>query len=157
MSRGKIVAPLAIVVTVVVSVIFAFATPQDTQRYVLFFRDVAGQTALSEWHLVPRRDTPRERVRALIDELALGPVGVGAVPIIPAGARVRSLVVRDRIVYVDFTKEAMFGDETIGQGFDDFKELLQKNLMHNFRWIADLVVLIDGQIPDMPIFKLVSR
>ena len=152
MNKRKWIAGGAPAAVFVLSLALFLAFPQDAQRRLLIFPDTAGGERHREWHRIPRRRDRRDQVEMFVRELTLGPVQLGAVPFIPEEAEIRSLVLRDDTLYIDFSEDVMFDENRVELGFGDLEQLLQENLRHNFRWLERAVILIDGQEPDAPRF-----
>ena len=152
-NRGVIVSS-ALAASLVVSVLLFLFIPQGSQRRLLRFPDTAGGALHSEWHHLPARDSRRDQIHLFIEELILGPVRLGAVPFIPRDAEIRSVVVTDdRRLFVDFDPSIMFAEENI----EDLLDLLEYNVMHNFRWLRDVTITIGGQEPNATRFGNLGR
>lgn len=133
-------------------------TDQPYQRRLLWFPDTAGARDHAEWHSVPTRDTERAAISALIAEIALGPVELGAVPYIPEATEVQSLVLdRERRLFVDFSSEIMFASAERETNLSDLFEYLDRTIRHNFRRVTDVQFTIDGHLPGQPIFSEAGR
>lgn len=152
--KWAVVFPAALGFALLVSLMFFLLLPQPLERRLLIFPDTAGGARHYEWHAIPRSDGRYEAVRAMVDEILLGPVALGAVPVIDGDTDVRSLVLRDdRVLYLDFDPEIMFDRGGGERSLDEVEGLLEENLLHNFRWLDEVVVLIDGQLPEVPRFR----
>ena len=93
-----------------------------------------------------------------VRELELGPVQLGAIPFLPAGTAIRSLMLRDGdVLYLDFTPAVMFEAGTAERSFADVEQLMEENLFHNFRWLREVHFLIGGQVPEAPRFDSIGR
>jgi hypothetical protein len=158
LNRRHFVAPALLAAALLASVIVYQVSPQPLERVLLFFPDTAGGSRHAEWHFVPRRSDPTDRIEVFIDELRLGPVEIGSVPFIPESADVRSIVVdSEGVLYIDFTPDIMFDESDSERNFADLEQLLTENLRHNFRNLQGTVVLIGGQVPNAPSFGEISR
>ena len=146
--------PGALLAALLVSLVIFVTVPQQLERRLLIFPDTAGGSRHYEWHLVPRAAERFEQLEAMTEEMLLGPVALGAVPFLDPDTRIRSMVLRDdRILYLDFSPEIMFDRGGGERGLDGVTGLVQENLLHNFRWLDEVVVLIDGQLPEVPRFR----
>lgn len=76
----------------------------DTFLAALYFPEQSGGTLTAEYRLVDRQEG-RDAVEVVLDELLSGPVTSEACLSMPKNTRVRSLAIRDRICYVDLSKE----------------------------------------------------
>ena len=81
-----------------------------------------------------------------VDELLLGPIQDQGSPIFVRGTKVNSCFERDGILYVDLSKDLLAADP-VNTDFNKKFELFKKNIKHNFRYIKEVVLFVDGKIP----------
>lgn len=81
-----------------------------------------------------------------VDELLLGPIQDQGSPIFVRGTKVNSCFERDGILYVDLSKDLLAADP-INTDFNKKIELFKRNIKHNFGYIKEIVLFIDGKIP----------
>ena len=158
LNKRTLIAPAALLAAFLISFFWYVLIPQDMQRRLLVFPDTAGGERHREWHLVPDRTDRVEQVRMFVRELELGPVQLGAIPFLPVGTAIRSLMLRDGdVLYLDFTPAVMFEAGTAERSFADVEQLMEENLFHNFRWLREVHFLIGGQVPEAPRFDSIGR
>lgn len=138
--------------------VLAVLFPSQSQRRLLRFPDVAGAALHAEWRELPYRASHEEQLELFVEELILGPIQLGAVPVIPRDTTVRGVVISDDgTAYIDLSREFMFsGTDTIGT-IGDRMDLIARNIKHNFRYIGSIIITIEGQLPNEPRFAAVGR
>ena len=140
------------------SLLILFLVPQRMERRLLIFPDTAGGDRHREWHSLPHRADRSAAVEVFVEELVLGPVQLGAIPFLPKPTEVQSVAISSgSTVYLDLNGAVMFAPEGRSTPFSETAVLLEENLYHNFRWMEELVVTIDGQLPDQPRFEEIVR
>ncbi len=154
MNRRSLVLLSLWVVLLVASGLYFAGNPGDMHRRVLWFPDATATSVQAEWRFVPDRDTPQESIRVFVEELLLGPVRLGSVAFVQPGTRLRSVVLDDnRRLFLDLAGENLVNLDETGRSVEEVIQLLQQNLMHNFRLLRDVQITVDGQVPGAPFFR----
>jgi hypothetical protein len=78
------------------------------------------------------------------EETLLGPVAPDLLPLFPRETRLKSLLYRNGVVYVDFTEEAAMPPEEGGRTLDNFKTFYA-GILRNFSYVKDVRFFIDGR------------
>jgi hypothetical protein len=158
LNKPQLIAPIALSVALLISLLLFFLIPQPMQQRILFFPDTAGGERHAEWHAIPYRHGRADQVQAVVEELQLGPSGIGAVPFLSRDASIRSVILRDRSsLYIDFDSQIMFDQRYDELNFSVISDLLEQNLTRNFPGLTVLAFLIEGQLPDTPTFGEIGR
>ncbi|MDR2965267.1 MAG: GerMN domain-containing protein [Treponema sp.] len=79
------------------------------------------------------------------EEALLGPAAQDLMPLFPRETRLKSLLFRGGIVYVDFTSDAAMPPTEGGMTKDNFRTLY-KGILRNFSYVKDVRFFIEGQI-----------
>jgi hypothetical protein len=111
------------------------------RRTFLFYSVLEGTTVVEDRML--RRSSSKETdIRRYVDEVLLGPVSPDLVLLFPRETRLRSLMLRDGVVYADFTQNAAVPPE----GVDLFRSFLTLNegIRRNFSSVKDVKLFIGG-------------
>lgn len=133
-----------------ISVTIWIVNPTPLVRYVLIFPDTAGGDLHHEIRELPRRNIRIDTIELFLEELILGPSDIGAIPFMPLDTEILgTFLSSDRIAFVNLSDDVLFsnGGET---PVDDITNLLEKNLLFNFRFLNGVTVTIDGQVPGFP-------
>lgn len=132
--------------------------PDDRQKRLFWFPDTAGADLHAEWRELPYRATRQDRIAMFLDDLVLGPVELGAIPIVSRNTEVRSIILAaDGTLYLDFSKEIAFEDSSSLSNLDDRITLISRNIRHNFRFVEAIIITIEGQLPNEPRFAANGR
>jgi hypothetical protein len=90
LNKPQLIAPIALSVALLISLLLFFLIPQPMQQRILFFPDTAGGERHAEWHAIPYRHGRADQVQAVVEELQLGPSGIGG-GALPQSGRFHSL------------------------------------------------------------------
>lgn len=137
----------AYIVAFVLSVFLYRVFPPEDVRVVTFFPGVITPRLEGEVHYLPREETREGQVEEFIRHLFLGPKEVTHTPLFTHDTRILSLIVTETTVYLDLSKEAFFSTERLQVSFRQSLEALRKNVFFNFRYIKEMNITIEGQLP----------
>lgn len=155
---NRVIVPTVLFVLLVLStVVWVVVLPEPYERRILVFPDAVAGSAHVEFRLVPMRPKLEQRVVVLIEELLLGPVQVGAVPFLPEGTIIQSVILGDENVYIDLSAHVLFGAETDTMAFDDSILFLEQNIRLNFPQLGKVLVTVDGNVPGVAPFRIGGR
>lgn len=84
-------------------------------------------------------------IRAFVDELLLGPISPDARPLFPLGTTVRSCFLRDGVLYLDLSEDAIQLEAGTPSQNTVATEILKRNLFTNFRNIDIIKLYIVGK------------
>ncbi len=153
-KTGIIAVVVAVLLGTVAGILAQTLPEQRAQRYNLAFPDTAGGKNHHEWRLLPERDTIAGTARLVVEELLLGPVQLGAVPFVPEGTAVRSVIYRreSRTLYVDFSSHLVVGNIRGNISIEEALDLITYNINRNIPRIEEIVMTVEGQLPGVPRF-----
>jgi hypothetical protein len=77
------------------------------------------------------------------EETLLGPVAPDLLPLFPGETKLKSLLYRNGVVYVDFTEEAAMPPEEGGKTLANFKTFYA-GILRNFSYVKDVRFFIEG-------------
>ncbi|MBT3273506.1 MAG: GerMN domain-containing protein [Spirochaetales bacterium] len=123
--------------------LFITNTERIVQR-VLYFPD----ETTSEWsgearNIIHKRDI-EEGVHELLKELILGPMKLRLERTLPQGTGIRSVMLRDGVLYADFSEHLAAGDYEMSIDFDQMLEGVKKTILFNLPKIEDVVMFVGG-------------
>lgn len=108
LARPRSVAVIALASLVAVAA--ASNLGMGTRRaYTLWYPKARAAGIGTELRLIRTAGGVEAELKSLIEELILGPIDPDLSPLTLAGAGVRSLFVRGRVIYVDFSSDVLFG------------------------------------------------
>ena len=137
---------LSAAVLLVSLAIYALAGTEQVRR-VLFFPDPESHRLVGEEHFVPRVRGTEESVRLLVKELLLGPASFELSPLLPKSANLRSVSLRDRVLYVDFSTDLVLDLATVPLGLGQIIQGVANNAYFNFPRLRGVYVFVHGQVP----------
>jgi hypothetical protein len=118
-------------------------------RRVIFFPDPKTHKLVGEEHFVPRAASPQESTKTVVEEILLGPASFELGRLLPQSVRVRSVSLRERVLYVDFSVALLLDAGTIPLGLADVVQGVANNLYFNFPRLKGVYVFVHGQIPSI--------
>lgn len=135
-----------LVATFAVSILFFFLFRGPLHYQVLFFPQMRGGELSGERRMVPRVRDPKLAARQLAEELILGPVEIFHARIVPRSTRIRNIMLRDKVLYLDLSTDILHEIET-EEAFWEIKRAFEHTIRFNYRTIRDVVFTVDGQVP----------
>jgi hypothetical protein len=129
-----------LVILFVVSVL-EFANAGLTRRTFVFYGLEDGEERV-EYRMLRRDSSEEEEIRRYVEEVLLGPAAQDSAPLFPRDTQLRSLLYRDRVVYVDLSPSAAL--PVGGQGVFENLAVLNRGIRRNFPPVRDVKVFIEG-------------
>jgi hypothetical protein len=125
-------------------------TGTERVRRVLFFPDPETLKLAGEEHFVPRVRGQEESMRMLVKELLLGPASYELARLLPKSVSLRSVSLRERVLYVDFSTSLVLDASTVLLDLGTVVQGVANNAYFNFPRLRGVYVFVHGQIPDIP-------
>ena len=116
-------------------------------RRVLLFPAVETGKLVGEQRFLPRGGTREVAVERLVKEVLLGPESIELGRIAPRSTGIRSVMLRDREVYVDLTADAALDIAQTPLGLGDSIRGLANNIYFNFSRVQRVRIFVNGQVP----------
>jgi hypothetical protein len=110
---------------------FLFVT-HDREKHLVFFFEYQQGTLGGEVRSIPWRPSVEDRVLLLVEEQLWGPMDPRLSRVFPLGSQVRSILVREGILYVDLSPDVLFTSEDVRIEWNDRLKALHKTLSHNY-------------------------
>ena len=146
---------LALLFLVLAALIDFFAL--GLARRTFMFYDIDSGVVIIENRLLPvsrgdilasygsHRSSPQELdITRYVEEALLGPISSNSMPLFPRETRLRSLLYRNGVVYVDLSEEAALPPPEGGEVFMNMKTLYA-GIRRNFPFVRDLRFFIAGK------------
>jgi hypothetical protein len=111
-------------------------------RRTFVFYSVGGRQVVED-RMLSRTKSRELDITRYVEEALLGPVTLDTIPLFLQETRLRSLLYRDGVVYVDFTESAAF---PVSEGGDVFNSLytLYEGIKRNFSYVKEVRLFIEG-------------
>jgi hypothetical protein len=126
--------------------LFLFFGGKRDRRY-FYFPDNKYLAMDAEMHYVPAGKSREKDMKIFLSELVLGPVDIALAPLFPEGTRIRTLVFRDGVLYVDFTRQILDFQDKIPLTLPEILTATEKNINSNFMGIKKIIFTIEGREP----------
>jgi hypothetical protein len=119
-----------------------FLTAGLVRRTFVFYA-VKDETPIVEDRMLVRGSSREVDIIRYVEELLLGPVSLNAAPLFPRETVLESLMYRDGVVYVDFSRHAALPPP---EGGDVSRSLavFDQGIRRNFSFVKDIRLFIDG-------------
>jgi hypothetical protein len=150
-NRAPAAASLLGALFLVSVVAYALAGTERVRR-VIFLPDPKTHKLVGEEHFVPRAAEAQESMKNVVDEILLGPASFELGRLLPQSVRVRSVSLRERVLYVDFSTALLLDAATVPLGLAGVIQGVANNLYFNFPRLKGVYVFVHGQIPAIPGF-----
>ena len=131
-----------------ISLIIFLARPGRTDQYVLFFPSETTDEWIGEARNIHHTREIEKSIQALLQELALGPITLRLEPALPKGTGVRSVLFRERTVYLDFTAHLAVPETGFQVSFSEMLAGVKKSVLYNFPTVDEVVIYVDGAPTD---------
>lgn len=138
---GKVLLILLCIVTVV-SVALVLIKGNGSRRIFLFEQQNKENLTAEIRYL--KKTAAKDDIKNYVDELLLGPITPQCRPLFPYGTHVKSLFLRDGVLYVNLSEEAIQLKE--GKASEPLvaTEIFKKNIFTNFRNVDIIKLYIVG-------------
>ena len=135
--------------TLAVSLVFFFLFRGPLHYQVLFFTDIRTGELSGERRMLPRLKDRNRAALQLVEEVILGPVNIQHSRIVPRSSYVRTLMLRDKVLYLDLSPD-VFHDMEDADGFWTIKSAFEQTIRFNYRTIREIVLTVDGKELGVP-------
>ena len=124
----------------------------DVEKRLLFFPEHIQRNLSGEVRIVIKHNSLEENIDIFLREVILGPMDIKNGRLLSPDTRVKSVILRDGIAYIDFSSGILIINEEVKIGFDESLVCLKKTLLFNFTRLKDVVFTVEGQVPGQPAF-----
>jgi hypothetical protein len=114
-------------------------------RRTFVFYTVNDGVIVVEDRMLKRSRSREVNIIRYTEETLLGPVAPDLLPLFPREARLRSLLFRNGVVYVDFSVEAALPPAEGGRVLENFKTLYA-GIIRNFSYVKNVRFFIEGNV-----------
>jgi hypothetical protein len=114
-------------------------------RRTLVFYTITDRAMVVEERMLARAPSEEDALRQYVEEVLLGPVSPDSMPLFSRETRLRSLLYRDRVVYLDLSEPAALPPvEGASRPEVDVFETLQEGIRRNFPPVREVKFFISG-------------
>jgi hypothetical protein len=126
--------------------LFLFLEGNTVERVLFFPHDITG-ILRGERRTMPKQETAEEDVELYLRELLLGPSSFVHSNLFPENTELHMVILREKILFVDFGDKIIFSQEYINRNFDWVVDAVKKSVRFNFPSIDTIIITINGQQP----------
>ena len=148
MKRVFQAAVIIALIALTVSAVCLYRSQKNYTERTLFFVEPVSKAVVMEHRLIAEKNDLELNVELLIKDELLGPALLVRDSVFPSGTRLNHVLLRDGVLYADLSLKAMFPSAHSGLNFQDSIRILEKTVSFNFPEIKNIVVTIDGSIPN---------
>ena len=112
-------------------------------RRTFVFYTISDGTIVVEDRMLKYSKTREGDIIRYVEETLLGPVSPELLPLISRGAKLKSLLYRNGVVYADLSSEAALPPIEGGKTKENF-HTLYNGILRNFSFVKDVRFFIDG-------------
>jgi len=131
-------------VIVLITSIFLFAFSENWVKRVLFFPHVNSTKVIGEERFLPDLGNEKDNLLLLVDEILAGPYKYDNLPVIPENTRLKSAIIHNNILYVNFSKEIFNIDKLVLITPKDMLQAFANGVLYNFPGIKKVYIFIEG-------------
>ena len=143
----RIIVSAALIALVVFGLCYYRGQHAYTER-TLFFVEPVSKAVVLEHRLIAEKHDLELNVELLIKDELLGSALLVRDSVFPSGTKLNHVLFRDGKLYADLSIEAMFPSAHSGLNFRDSIRILEETISFNFPQIEDIIITIDGSIPN---------
>ncbi len=129
------------------SLLFFFLFGNNKAGRVLFFTDEITGDITGEVRQISLRNSQEDNIEFLLKELILGPVKLSNTRVIPGKTRLKSVLLRNGTLYIDFSRDIIFIENDVSLNFTKILDVIQRTIRFNFPEINEITILVDGEVP----------
>ncbi|NBB91522.1 MAG: hypothetical protein GVY23_10045 [Spirochaetes bacterium] len=152
-EKPLFIAVAMLLATFVISLVFYLTLHAKNSERVLFFPGNITDDISGERRVVTNFSELERDMEALAEEVILGPTSLYRSRVLPKDTAIRLFMLRENVLYVDLSREALFGDESLRLDFVQSVSVLRRSLEFNFRSLEEVVITVEGQLPNEPYFE----
>lgn len=152
---GRLAKPRSVAVIALASLVAVAAASNvgmgARRAYTLWYPKARAAGSGTELRLIRTAGGVEAELEALVEELILGPMDPNLSPLALAGSGVRSVFVRGRVMYVDFSSDVLFGRRHSNGVYERplvspsrFLELTEMTIKRNFPSYR-IVLTVEGR------------
>jgi len=132
--------------TFVVSLVFFFLFRSPLHYQVLFFPNIRTGELSGERRMLPRLSNSKDAAGQLVEEMILGPVSIQHSRVVPRSTSIRTLMLRDKVLYLDLSTDILHDIED-RDSFFAIQKAFEHTIRFNYRTIREIVFTVGGQEP----------
>ena len=114
------------------------------EEQVLFFPSHQNAEVKGEARLLPRKKTTEKSIELLVRELFLGPFSIDYMPVVPRDSKIRSILLRDGTLYLDFNIDIVFQESASSLSLEESLDYISRSVTFNFPKVRKIIYSVNG-------------
>lgn len=147
LDRITIVLLGVLALSLIVSLLLFLLHGTDMQKQVLFFPEYRSSECSGEQRLLPTKDSTEQEIELLVKEIILGPFDVNYVSVLPQESSIRTIMLRDSQLFIDFSVDVVFQAAESRLSFQEALNCVEKSITFNYPKIEQIVFTVNGEQP----------
>jgi len=143
-DRTTIILAGALALMFLISAVSYLIWGNEQEEQVLFFPTNQTMEARGEARILPRKDTKEQEIELLVKEVLLGPFNIDYMPVFPRDSRIRSIMLREDTLYIDFTIDVVFREAGSSLSLRESLSFIGLSIQFNFPRVRNIVYSING-------------
>jgi hypothetical protein len=129
---------------ILITSIFLFAFSENWIKRILFFPHVNSAKVIGEERFLPDLGNQKENILLLVDEIMAGPYKYGNLPVIPENTKIKSVIIHNDMLYVNFSKDIFNVNKLVLITPKEMLQAFANSVFYNFPNIKKVYVFIEG-------------
>ncbi len=147
LDRITIILLGVLALSLAVSLLLFLLHGTDMQRQVLFFPEYRSSVCSGEERRLPTKPTTEKEIELLVKEILLGPFDVNYVAVLPQETSIRTIMLRNKKLYIDFSVDVVFQESESRLSFEEALDCVRKSIVFNYPQIDRIVFTVNGEQP----------
>lgn len=145
--KPPVLLAILMVFSFIISLILFFVAGDTRVERIMIFPDSHQTYRIGEVRYLPRQKEKEENIEKFISELILGPQKINYLHIFPAKTKLKTTILRNNVLYIDFNEEILFQNSETPLNFSEMISMLKENLNYNFHYLKKIIITVNGEIP----------
>lgn len=143
-DRLTIILAGSLVLILLISAVSYLIWGNRMEQQVIFFPTHQTLEMQGESRILPRKRTRELEIELLVKEIILGPFGIDYTPVIPEDSRIRSIMLRDDTLYLDFSIDIVFPEASSSLSLEESMEYITRSVQFNFPDVKKIIYTVNG-------------
>ena len=145
LKKSTVTVGLIFVILLAGSLVLFFIQGKTREKRVLFFSLINNSRFIGETRYLPDKFKKEDDVEQLISEIILGPENENHFPVLPPETEIKSVLLRDNILYANFSYDALKYNKNVKIGTYERFQIVADTVIFNFPFIKRIFFYINGE------------
>jgi len=145
LRKSTIIVGLIFFILLAGSLTLYFIQDKTREKRVLFFSLINNSRFIGETRYLPNKLKTEDDIKQLIAEIILGPENENHFPVLPPNTEIKSVLLRDNVLYANFSYAVLKYNKNVKIGTDEKFQIVANTLIFNFPFIKRVFFYINGE------------